>query len=143
MKRRSGGSQSVAMQGIVIICILANGFITWQLYSRLQSVEMRLGTNKPFLSDIRLPAFQPLKPNLSPWQKQLDIATQHAERARIALTKGNMGTAQGESERAMSALMKITSLPTDAAPTIKSLRLRILALREQVERSSTKGLDNK
>lgn len=137
MKRRSGGGAGGSvLLGIVIVITGVHGFLTWQLLQRVVHLEQQLGIrSSTMIPAIRIPSIR--KPELprigvADWQIQLDTATAHVERARIAVTKGNMGIAQDESTKALDALARISRMPAVDPNAVMAIRKQLAAIENQI-----------
>ena len=137
MKRRSGGGAGGSvLLGIVIVITGVHAFMTWQLLQRVVHLEQQLGIrSSTMIPSIRIPSIR--KPELprigvADWQIQLDTATAHVERARIAVTKGNMGIAQDESTKALDALARISRMPAVDPNAVMAIRKQLAAIENQI-----------
>lgn len=137
MKRRSGGGASGSvLLGIVIVITGVHAFMTWQLLQRVVHLEQQLGIrSSTMIPAIRIPSIR--KPELprigvADWQIQLDTATAHVERARIAVTKGNMGIAQDESTKALDALARISRMPAVDPNAVMAIRKQLAGIENQI-----------
>lgn len=137
MKRRSGGGAGgTLLTGIVIIITGVHGFFTWQLLERVVHLEQQLGIrSSTIIPTVRIPTIK--KPDIprigvADWQIQLDAATAHVERARIAISKGNMGIARDESAKALETLTRISRMPAVDSDAVSAIRKQISAIEGQL-----------
>ena len=147
MKRRSGGGAGGSvLLGIIIIITGVHGFFTWQLLERVVHLEQQLGIrSSTIIPTVRIPTIK--KPELprigvADWQIQLDTATAHVERARIAISKGNMGIARDESAKALETLTRISRMPAVDSDAVAAIRRQLNAIEGQLrgENPSTPAL---
>lgn len=138
MKRRSGGGAGGSvLAGIVIIITGVHGFFTWQLLERVVHLEQQLGIrSSSIIPTVRVPTIK--KPDLpriavADWQVQLDAATAHVERARIAISKGNIGIARDESAKAFETLTRISRMPAVDADAVAAIRRQLSAIEGQLQ----------
>ena len=141
MKRRSGGGAGGSvLLGIIIIITGVHGFFTWQLLERVVHLEQQIGIrSSPIIPTVRLPTIK--KPELprigvADWQVQLDTATAHVERARIAISKGNMGIARDESAKALETLTRISRMPAVDSDAVAAIRRQLSAIEGQLRGDS-------
>jgi hypothetical protein len=141
MKRRSGGGAGGSvLLGIIIIITGVHGFFTWQLLERVVHLEQQLGIrSSTIIPTVRLPTIK--KPELprigvADWQVQLDTATAHVERARIAISKGNMGIARDESAKALETLTRISRMPAVDSDAVAAIRRQLSAIEGQLRGDS-------
>ncbi len=149
MKRRSGGGAGGSvLLGIVIVITGVHGFLTWQLLQRVLHLEQQLGVrSSTIIPGVRIPTIR--KPDLprigvADWQVQLDAATVHVERARVAITKGNMGIARDESAKALDTLTRISRMPAVDPSAVDAIRKQLIGIETQIRGGdgatpSTKG----
>ena len=137
MKRRSGGGAGGSvLLGIIIIITGVHGFFTWQLLERVVHLEQQLGIrSSTIIPTVRIPTIK--KPDLprigvADWQLQLDTATAHVERARIAISKGNMGIARDESAKALETLTRISRMPAVDSDAVAAIRRQLSAIDGQL-----------
>lgn len=137
MKRRSGGGAGGSvLLGIIIIITGVHGFFTWQLLERVVHLEQQLGIrSSTIIPTVRIPTIK--KPELprigvADWQIQLDTATAHVERARIAISKGNMGIARDESAKALETLTRISRMPAVDSDAVAAIRRQLSAIEGQL-----------
>ena len=137
MKRRSGGGAGGSvLLGIIIIITGVHGFFTWQLLERVVHLEQQLGIrSSTIIPTVRIPTIK--KPDLprigvADWQIQLDTATAHVERARIAISKGNMGIARDESAKALETLTRISRMPAVDSDAVAAIRRQLSAIEGQL-----------
>jgi len=137
MKRRSGGGAGGSvLLGIIIIITGVHGFFTWQLLERVVHLEQQLGIrSSTIIPSVRIPTIK--KPDLprigvADWQIQLDTATAHVERARIAISKGNMGIARDESAKALETLTRISRMPAVDSDAVAAIRRQLSAIEGQL-----------
>ena len=137
MKRRSGGGAGGSvLLGIIIIITGVHGFFTWQLLERVVHLEQQLGIrSSTIIPTVRIPTIK--KPDLprigvADWQIQLDTATAHVERARIAISKGNMGIARDESAKALETLTRISRMPAVDSDAVAAIRRQLSAIAGQL-----------
>ena len=137
MKRRSGGGAGGSvLLGIIIIITGVHGFFTWQLLERVVHLEQQLGIrSSTIIPTVRIPTIK--KPELprigvADWQIQLDTATAHVERARIAISKGNMGIARDESAKALETLTRISRMPAVDSDAVAAIRRQLNAIEGQL-----------
>ena len=142
MKRRSGGGAGGSvLLGIVIVITGVHAFLTWQLLQRVVHLEQQLGIrSSTIIPGVRIPSIR--KPELprigvADWQIQLDTATAHVERARIAVTKGNMGIAQDESSKALDALTRISRTPAVDPESVAAIRKQLTGIENQIRGGAT------
>lgn len=141
MKRRSGGGAGGSvLLGIIIIITGVHGFFTWQLLERVVHLEQQLGIrSSTIIPTVRIPTIK--KPDLprigvADWQIQLDTATAHVERARIAISKGNMGIARDESAKALETLTRISRMPAVDSDAVAAIRRQLSAIEGQLRGES-------
>lgn len=137
MKRRSGGGAGGSvLLGIVFVITGVHGLLTWQLLQRVVHLEQQLGIrSSTIIPSVRIPSLR--KPELprigvADWQVQLDTATAHVERARIAITKGNMGIAKDESTKALDVLTRISKMPAVDPAAVDAIRRQITGIEKQI-----------
>lgn len=137
MKRRSGGGAGGSvLLGIIIIITGVHGFFTWQLLERVVHLEQQLGIrSSTIIPTVRIPTIK--KPDIprigvADWQIQLDTATAHVERARIAISKGNMGIARDESAKALETLTRISRMPAVDSDAVAAIRRQLSAIEGQL-----------
>lgn len=124
------------LPGIVIIITGVHGFFTWQLLERVVHLEQQLGIrSSTIIPTVRIPTIK--KPDLprigvADWQIQLDTATAHVERARIAISKGNMGIARDESAKALETLTRISRMPAVDSDAVAAIRRQLSAIEGQL-----------
>jgi hypothetical protein len=70
---------------------------------------------------------------VSDWQVQLDASTSHVERARIAITKGNMGIARDESAKALDALTRTSRMPAVDPAAVDAIRKQLTGIEQQLK----------
>ena len=138
MKRRSGGGAGGSvLLGIVIVITGVHGFLTWQLLQRVLHLEQQLGVrSSTLIPGVRIPTIR--KPDLprigvADWQVQLDAATAHVERARVAITKGNMGIARDESAKALDTLTRMSKMPAVDSNAMDAIRRQIKGIEKQIQ----------
>jgi hypothetical protein len=122
--------------GIVFVITGVHGFLTWQLLQRVVHLEQQLGVpSSTVIPGVRIPSIR--KPDLprigvSDWQVQLDAATAHVERARVAITKGNIGIARDESAKALDALTRISRMPAVDPSAVEAIRKQLNGIETQI-----------
>lgn len=141
MKRRSGGGAgSSVLAGIIIIITGVHGFFTWQLLGRVVHLEQQLGIrSSSIIPTVRVPTIKrPELPRIgvADWQVQLDSATAHVERARIAISKGNMGIARDESAKAFETLTRISRMPAVDSDAVTEIRRQLSSIQGQLQGGS-------
>lgn len=140
MKRRSsGGAGSTVVPGILVIITAVQGFFTWQLLQRVMHLEQQLGIrSSTIIPTVRIPTLK--KPELprvgiDDWQIQLDNATSHVERARVAITNGNMGIARDEAAKALETLTRISRIPAVDPSAVAAIRKQLAGIESQIKGS--------
>jgi hypothetical protein len=138
MKRRSGGGAGGSvLLGILFVITGVHGLLTWQLLQRVVHLEQQLGIrSSTIIPSVRIPTLH--KPELprigvADWQVQLDAATSHVERARVAITKGNMGIARDESAKALDALTRISRMPAVDPGAVDAIRKQLTGIEQQLK----------
>jgi len=138
MKRRSGGGAGGSvLLGIILVVTGVHGLLTWQLIQRIQHLEQQLGIRtQGVIPTVSVPTIK--KPDLpriavADWQVQLDAATAHVERARIAISKGNIGIARDESAKAFETLTRISRMPAVDADAVTAIRRQLSAIEGQLQ----------
>ena len=127
------------LPGILIIIMAAHGWLTWQLFQRVVHLEQQLGIrSSSVIPSVRVPCIK--KPELprvaiDDWQIQLDKATSHVERARVAITNGNMGIARDESAKALETLTRISRIPAVDPDALAAIRRQIATIESQIKGS--------
>ncbi|MFM7187078.1 MAG: hypothetical protein ACKO14_04615 [Armatimonadota bacterium] len=141
MKRRSGGrAGGSVLPGILLVITGVHGFFTWLLLNRVVHLEQQLGVrSSSIIPTVRIPTIK--KPEIprigvSDWQIQLDAATAHVERARIAISKGNMGIARDESAKALETLTRISRMPAVDTDAVAAIRGQLSAIEGQLRGDS-------
>lgn len=141
MKRRSGGGAGGSvLLGIILVVTGVHGQLTWQLIQRIQHLEQQLGIRtQGVIPTVSMPTIK--RPDLprigvSDWQIQLDAATAHVERARVAISKGNMGIARDESAKALETLTRISRIPAVDADAVAAIRRQVAAIDGQLRGES-------
>jgi hypothetical protein len=138
MKRRSsGGAGSTVLPGILVIITAVQGFFTWRLLQRVVHLEQQLGVqSSTIIPTVRIPTIKkPALPRvgIDDWQVQLDKATSHVERARVAITKGNIGIARDESAKALETLTHISRIPAVDPDALADIRRQISTIESQIK----------
>lgn len=138
MKRRSGGGAGGSvLPGILLVITGVHGFFTWLLLNRVVHLEQQLGIrSSSIIPTVRIPTIK--KPEIprigvSDWQIQLDAATAHVERARVAISNGNLGIARDESARALETLAQISRMPAVDSDAVASVRRQLTAIQGQLK----------
>jgi hypothetical protein len=99
-------------------------------------LEQQLGVrSSTIIPGVRIPSIR--KPELprigvADWQVQLDAATVHVERARVAITKGNMGIARDESAKALDTLTRISRMPAVDPSAVDAIRKQLIGIETQI-----------
>lgn len=142
MKRRSGGGAGGSvLPGILVVITGLHGFLTWQLLQRVMHLEQQLGVqSSTIIPSVRIPNIK--KPELprvgiDDWQIQLDNATSHVERARVAITNGNMGIARDEAAKALETLTRISRIPAVDPNAVAAIRKQLMGIENQIKGSDT------